>query len=208
MQTAQKDWRGNANSIYKTLGATNHTEKERETNDYYATDPLAIDKLLSVEQLSQNIWECACGEGHLSKRLSEKGYSVWSTDIVDRGYENFNGEQDFLTSTKEPFKGDCDIVTNPPYKFAKDFVLKALSQLSDGHKACFFLKLTFLEGKDRYLNLFSEHPPKSIYIFSERIMCAKNGDFEQMKKGGGSAVAYAWYTWEKGFKGSPTVAWI
>lgn len=47
-----KDWNGNGNSIYKTLGASNHTDKERAENDYYATDPIAIDKLLSVEKLS------------------------------------------------------------------------------------------------------------------------------------------------------------
>lgn len=56
-----KDWNGNGNSIYKTLGASNHTDKEREENDYYATDPVAIDKLLKVEQLSNFIWEPAVG---------------------------------------------------------------------------------------------------------------------------------------------------
>ena len=28
-----KDWNGNSNSIYKTLGASNHTDKEREENE-------------------------------------------------------------------------------------------------------------------------------------------------------------------------------
>ena len=32
-----KDWTGNGKSIFTTLGASNHTEKEREINDYYAT---------------------------------------------------------------------------------------------------------------------------------------------------------------------------
>lgn len=42
----QKDWTGNKNSIFKTLGASNHTDKERQNEDYYATDPIAIDVLL------------------------------------------------------------------------------------------------------------------------------------------------------------------
>lgn len=37
---------GNGKSIFTTLGASNHTEKEREINDYYATDPIAVDALL------------------------------------------------------------------------------------------------------------------------------------------------------------------
>ena len=41
-----KDWTGNGKSIFTTLGASNHTETEREINDYYATDPIAVDALL------------------------------------------------------------------------------------------------------------------------------------------------------------------
>ena len=48
------DWVGNGNSVYKTLGASNHTDKEREKDDYYATDPIAIDKLLTVERPNEN----------------------------------------------------------------------------------------------------------------------------------------------------------
>jgi hypothetical protein len=29
-----------------------------------------------------------------------------------------------------------------------------------------------------------------------------------MKAGGGSAVAYAWYVWEKGFNGDTIVKWF
>ena len=41
-----KDWVGNINSIYKTLGASNHTNKERQKHDYYATEPKAMEVLL------------------------------------------------------------------------------------------------------------------------------------------------------------------
>jgi len=198
-----KDWTGNSNSIYKTLGASNHTDKERQVDDFYATDSIAIDKLLTVEKPYDNIWECACGRGDLSERLKHFGYSVYSTDLVDRGYGE--GGIDFLQQTS-PWRGD--ILTNPPYKYAKEFVLHALDLIEDGHKVYMFLKLTFLEGIARYNDLFSKYPPKTIYVFSQRVLCAKNGDFEAMKKGGGSAVAYAWYVWEKGFKGEPTVRWF
>jgi len=202
-----KDWTGNKNSIYKTLGASNHTDKEREDNDYYATDPKAIDKLLSVETLCHNLWECACGEGHLSKRLIELGHkNVISTDLIDRGY-GF-APFDFFKIKKEDVGSEVDIITNPPYKFAKEFVLKALEVLSPGRKCYMFLKLTFLEGKGRYKELFSKYSPQKIYVFSERVMCAKNGNFEEMKTGGGSAVAYAWFVWEKGCKSKTVLEWI
>lgn len=198
------DWTGNSNSIYKTLGASNHTDKEREENDFYATQSIAIDKLYVTGELTcRNIWECACGQGDLSKRLEDFGYNVTSTDLIDRGYGK--GGVDFLKCT-EVFNGD--ILTNSPYKYAKEFVLKALELVPEGHKVFMFLKLTFLEGKARYNELFSKYPPKKIYVFSQRVLCAKNGEFERMKAGGGSAVAYAWYVWEKGFTGDTVVKWI
>ena len=67
-----------------------------------------------------------------------------------------------------------------------------------------FLKLTFLEGQARR-KLFEKYPPARIYVFSARVKCAKNGDFENI---GSSAVAYAWFIWEKGFEGEPVIRWI
>lgn len=81
-----KDWTGNNKSVFVALGASNHTNNERESNDFYATDPIAIDKLLSKISLPKKIWECACGTGCLSERLKHFGYDVVSTDLVDRGY--------------------------------------------------------------------------------------------------------------------------
>ena len=166
-----RDWKGDGNSIWKTLGASNHTDKEREQDDYYATDPVAIDKLLTVERPHRQIWECACGAGHLSERLEKAGYSVLSTDIRDRGYGKFGGEVDFLRvhSDYAPFAGHFDILTNPPYKYAKEFVIKSLDLLPPGCRCYMFLKLTFLEGKARYAELFkSTPPPLRVRIFRAR----------------------------------------
>ena len=199
-----KDWTGNGNSIWKTLGASNHTDKERESLDFYATDSIAIDKLLTVERPNISIWEICAGNGHLAQRLKDYGYAVTTSDIVQRDYP-LDFVEDFFTH-KEKFTGD--ILTNPAYNKAKEFVLHALDLVNDGNKVYMFLKLTFLEGKSRYKDLFSKYPPKVIYVFSERVMCAKNGDFEGMKAGGGSAVAYAWFVWQKGFKSDTIIKWI
>lgn len=113
-----KDWTGNKNSIFKTLGASNHTYAQRELNDYYATEPKAGELLLELEDFNHIIWECACGEGHLSKVFEKAGHKVWSTDLIDRGYGI--GGVDFLKyEPKEKLK--MDIITNPPYKcFSND----------------------------------------------------------------------------------------
>lgn len=197
-----KDWSGNFNSTFKTLGASNHTSNEREPNDYYATEPKAAELLCDLVHLSTNIWECACGGGHLANVFVQKGFNVTASDLIDRGYGDDG--VDFLKCTKV---FDGDIVTNPPYKYAQQFVEKALSLVPDGHLVAMFLKLTFLEGKKRGL-FFKEHPPKFVYVSRSRILCAKNAKFQEMLDGGGSAVAYAWYIWEKGFTGETTIKWF
>lgn len=198
-----KDWKGNANSIYKTLGASNHTDKERQSEDYYATTPKSAELLLELETFSKNIWECACGEGHLSKVFQKAGYSVMSPDLVDRGF----GEPGINFLSIDNYMWDGDIITNPPYKYGREFVEKSLQLIPKGNKVAMFLKLQFMEGKARK-KLFLENPPKTIYVSSSRLMCAKNGQFDDMIAGGGSAVAYAWYVWEKGFKGTTQVKWF
>jgi hypothetical protein len=203
-----KDWSGNNKSAYATLGASNHSEEERENNDYYATDPKALeifldkikeDKLL----LHKNIWECACGQGHLSKVLKDRGFEVWSTDLIDRGYGQSN--LDFLLNVPYIWRGD--ILTNPPYKYAKEFVEKAMQVVKDNCYVIMFLKIQFLEGQARK-ELFKKYPPKYVYVNSKRQVCAKNGDFEKYSNGTGTAICYCWFVWQKGFTGEPIIRWI
>lgn len=164
--------------------------------------------LLELEQFNHYIWECACGEGHLSKVLEDNGFDVKSSDIINRGYPSTQ-VIDFLETKREDVKNEIsrDIITNPPYKYAKEFVEHALDISMDGAKVAMFLKLQFLEGKGRG-KLFEKYPPKTIYVARGRLLCAKNGEFEKMKAGGGSAVAYAWYIWEKGYTGETVIKWF
>ena len=194
-----KDWTGNKVALFNTIGATGHGLQEREEHDYYATEPLATEWLCTLETFSHNILEPSCGEGHISYVLKSQGYNVISRDIVDSGYGDV---ADFLSKNNVYFDGD--IVTNPPYKYAQEFVEKALAIIPNGHKVAMFLKLTFLEGKGRK-ELFKEYPPKRIWVSSSRLKCAKNGKFDEI---GGSATAYGWFVWEKGFNGDPIIKWF
>ena len=184
----------------RIIGASNHADHEREKDDFYATDPIATIKLCELEKFNTDIWEPACGMGHMSKVLAQHGYRVRSSDIVNRGY----GDEiaDFLALDNIQWHGD--IVTNPPYKHANAFVEKALQIVQEGSKVAMFLKLTFLEGKARK-ELFRKYPPQTVYVASSRIKCALNGDFNI---GGSSVTAYAWFVWQKGYKGDTIIKWF
>lgn len=195
-----KDWVGNKTSIFATLAATSHGREEREENDFYATDPIAIDILIEEGEIhfpTKDILEPSAGQGHLSERLKQHGYNVTSYDLVDRGYCDC---KDFFTIDK--WKGS--IVTNPPYKIAKEFVEHSLEIIDDGMYVAMFLKLQFLEGKERK-KLFKSQPPKWLLVSSSRLNCAKGARFDIYTS---SAVAYGWYVWEKGFVGDTKIKWV
>ena len=193
-----KDWTGNS-SLY----VTNHRAKDEDValHDFYATHPSMAEHILKLEPQLNNIWEPACGMGHLAKVFDKYGKLKFASDLYNYNYGLAN--VDFL-SISEQYDGD--IVTNPPYKYALEFCKKALDVVKEGRFVCMFMKLTFLEGKKRK-QFFIDNPPIRIYVSSTRTECGKNGIFIS-KDGTASAVCYAWYVWQKGNKQLPVLNWF
>jgi hypothetical protein len=194
-----KDWIWNNKSAYTCIWASSHSEGEREINDYYATSPDTLYWLLQYIKPNNNIWECACWEWHLSKRLIELWYNVVSSDLIDRWH--WTWWVDFLKCNK---KWGWDILTNPPYSIAQEFVEHWLTLIEDWSKIIMFLKLTFLEWQKRY-KLFKQWNLKYVLVFSRRQQCAKNWDFAKYES---NAIAYAWYIWEKWYYWDTIIKWI
>ncbi len=181
---------------------------ERQTEDFYATEPKALE--IFIDKLNQDginlscVWEPSCGMGHLAEVLRKNGYLELATDLIDRGYGqggvDFLG--DYLLDRCNTWKGD--ILTNPPFRLAEKFVEKGMSLLENGNKLILFLKIQFLEGQKRK-ELFKKYPPKYVYVNSARQLCAKDGEFEKYTA---TTQFYAWYVWEKGFTGETIIRWI
>lgn len=172
----------------------------REENDFYATHPEAMDKLLKYERFDLNIWEPACGEGNLSEVLKAHGHNVYSTDLIDRGYQD--ELMNFLETNNKWFG---DIITNPPFKYTNEFILKSLESIKEGQKVAMFLKINYLSGKKRYREIYSKFPPYKVYVFSGRTSCSKNNTPEGFK---GGAMDYAWFIWVKGQYAPTELKWI
>ena len=172
--------------------------KNREKDDFYPTPAYAVEELLKREHFDGNIWEPACGEGDISEVFIKNGFDVYSTDLIDMGYGL--GEQDFLNYTGQKYD---NIVTNPPYKHALDFINQ--SKKLSNRKIAMFLKTVFLESSSRY-EMFQDKdfPLKTIYQFSKRVSLTRKG----IKMNNGGMIAYAWYVWDKDYVGKPTIEWI
>ena len=206
-------------NIFKTIGASNYGVGEREVNDFYATDPIAIDRLESKFSIPQYVWECACGSGCLSERLIVHGHDVVSTDLIDRGYGRSG--VDFLSDNETVLEisselrrrrsngEDVAILTNPPFALCTEFVLRGLDLLPDGGYLIYLMRTLCLEGKERYEKIYRIYRPGGIYQMVGRLLCAKNGDFSGSSSLlGKGAQAYAWYVWKKGVTRGTVIDWI
>jgi hypothetical protein len=172
--------------------------ENREKDDFYPTWPAATEALLRVESFVGPIWECACGEGDMSRVLTAAGHEVISTDLVDRGF----GEPrtDFLMEWKPRAP---NIVTNPPFGMAQEFVEKALT-LSTG-KVAMFLRLAFLESLQRG-HWLPTTPLARVWVMSRRVPMQR-GRLSEAGDGHG-VLAVAWFVWDHSYVGKPTLGWL
>lgn len=163
--------------------------------DFYPTPEWATYALIDNEEFIGTIREPACGDGQMSRILELTGNKVLSSDMYERGYGNTG--TDFL-KTRDYHD---NIITNPPFNIAEEFIRHALNR--NNFKVAMLLRLSFLESVGRY-NLFTENPPARVWIFSERITFYHSG----IQTGGSGTIAYAWFVWEKGCKGNTELKWI
>jgi hypothetical protein len=170
--------------------------ENREKDDFYATPPEGTRALLRVEEFIGTIWEPACGDGGISRELELAGHNVISTDLVDRSYGQ--PRVDFLMEWER--RAD-NIVTNPPFKMALEFAKHALA-LSD-RKVALLCRLAWLEGVERR-TFFEASPLARIWVFSNRITTLRGN--QPLPNSG--MIAFAWFVWEHGHKGPPTLGWI
>ena len=173
-----------------------NTKGDREENDFYPTPESTTRALLERERFEGEVFECACGDGSMSEVIKRYNPEVYSSDLINRGY---GIQRDFLKVWEE-FN---NIITNPPYKLAKEFVIHAKKLAKK--KIALLLKLVFLEGSGRY-ELFQDKcfPLKKDYVFCSRQPIYKNG----IILNNSGLIAYAWFVWDKEYSGQPTIEWI
>ena len=98
------------------------------------------------------------------------------------------------------------VITNPPFNLFTEFLEKAL--LVAKNKVILFGKLQALEGQKR--GTFMQNTPlRTVYVFKARQNPLRNGSaVDENGKPWSSTMAFAWFVWEKGYLGKPTIEWI
>ena len=175
---------------------TNKRFADLDGPDFFPTPKWATAALVDNERFSGDVWECACGDGAMSKVFEDAGSTVISSDLYDRGYGEIG--VDFL----RPDRTADNIVTNPPYNCAEGFVVNGLQHAR--RKFALLLRLAFLEGANRANTIFAKSPPSRVWVFSERITFYPKG----VNPKGSGTTAYAWFVWDKEAPGSTELKWF
>ena len=207
-----------SDKVFKLLGA--HSTTERAKDDFY----------MSSGDIAHALWRCigygkknnsrtygftvdtlfvdsSVGTGVLLHDIEEQYADTIGYDIVDRGYPDVR-IQDWLTVKEIPNPRNKPkvIVQNPPFKLALEFVQHSLELLNNGELLFSLHRIQFLEGLERFENLYKNKykRPKYVFVFTKRVSCI-TPDIENKGK---NAVCFAWFMWQKGYRGSTQIKWI
>lgn len=163
----------------------------RHADDWYVDPPWCTELLLRAVDIDGPTWDPCCGGGSIVGVLrayyaGKYGLGVRASDIVDRGCPGAEHGVDFLACDDPAY----NIVFNPPYKRAEEFILHAIS-LAEG-LVCALVNIKFLASQGRRERLFLPHPPAAVLILSRRPSMPPGGAGLEAK---GGTADYCWIVW-------------
>ena len=132
------------------------------------------------------------------KVLKEYFGNVHYSDAYEYG---FGPVRNFLA---HPYKTESYdwIITNPPFRLAEEFLLRALDVARVG--VAILARTVFLESVGRYKNIFLDNPPSKFAQFVERVPMVRG----RLDGRATTATGYAWFIWEKSSSAPPRLIWV
>jgi SAM-dependent methyltransferase len=192
------------------------SERPRKAYDFYETPhelcrASLIQLFLDESTLPFEVLDVGCGNGVWGAILRESynksdSERLW-IDGVDIQEMNENSsytrfiQGDFLELA---FAGYELIMGNPPYSLAEEFIRRSHDILMPSGHCFFLLRLAFLESKKRHFGLFTDYPPKRVYVLSRRPSFFTTKDGSRTV----DALAYAMFLWQKGWEGKTELDWL
>tara|TARA_Y100001963_G_scaffold150820_1_gene232616 strand:+ start:724 stop:1371 length:648 start_codon:yes stop_codon:yes gene_type:complete len=177
--------------------SANNASGKRKKSDFYETPYTLTRKFLDVEEFNKELSVCepACGGGAISGVLKE----YWEDDELVTAYDK---ETNFLWEMGEYQY----VITNPPFSIAFEFIQRA--KLVAKNKFAFLLPLSYLHGKKRYDEIYSDrnYGLKKVYVFTRYPMLGEK--LREDGKYNTGMMVYAWFVWENGYSGQPIIDWI
>lgn len=139
----------------------------RDPFDRFWTPAYVTLALLDREEFPSTIYEPACGEGHITRALRSRGYSVIEGDLLTgQDFFKFNGRVK-------------SIITNPPYIHNN----KWLQHVYDCTltKSAVLVPLTTLTSRSRHKIFESFDCSLKAYMFTSLVMNFTEGEWKRAK---------------------------
>ena len=200
LSTIRKHWDFIKGEDDPTDFNSNKTKRRqsRQPNNFYATHPSVTQDILTIERFHNKVLEPFCGIGTMAEVIKNNGYDVEAYDLINRGY----GKVGDFFKVDYP-ENEYDIISNPPYDETLISIVQRCCQLCN-YKVALLLPLDYLSGAKR-AKLYKNLPPRTVYVYSNRIKIGKNGTFDDTTA---NKMVFAWYVWEKGYMGATRLKMI
>lgn len=194
----------------------NKSERPRRERDFYptpyglcleATRVFFRDEFIPGTGL--RVLDAGCADGRWGWAV--RNYCGENTNLVgiDISDENTPSDYDvfkvmnFLDIDDSSNESFDIVIGNPPYSLADEFVKKSLDLVVPGGYVYFLLRLPFLEGRRRQLELYRKNQPKKVYVLTRRPSFFSTNGRKTV-----DSLSYAMFLWKKGFKGFPSIDWL
>lgn len=164
--------------------------------DDFPTPPWAtralIEHVIGVDRVrGATCWEPACNRGYMVRPLREYFECVRATDVHDYGWNGQDETGDFLLTRPDAVSlRPRWIITNPPFRLAAQFAHHAL-HVWKPYGIAMLVRTAFLEGQERYRDLFSVTPPSIVAQFVERVPMVRGRHDPEAS----TATSYCWLIW-------------
>jgi hypothetical protein len=134
----------------------------------------------------------------IPKAAREAGLSSYASDIVEDGEGT---RQDFLTAG--PPAVPFSVVTNPPFKLAREFVERALTL--NATKVAILFPVARLNAASRWLVPL---PLARVLLLTPRPSMPPGEMILRGEKPQGGRFDYCWLVFAQGHDGWPTMVWL
>jgi hypothetical protein len=178
---------------------------DRDKHDWYVEPFECSAALFAIETFRGTIWDPACGMGRIVLEAQKAGLNAIGTDIVRRS-DVCEHQCDFLR--KRPDIKFSNIVSNPPFGKAEEFVQKSLSLVKPGGKVAMLLPLVWMAGFSTKRHWLPISPLRRVFPISPRPSMPPGAVIVAGERAGNGTKDFAWFLWENGYSGKPEIVFL
>lgn len=179
---------------------------ERDDLDWYVEPKECSRALFYVESFNGPIWDPACGIGRIVEQAVSVGKQAFGSDVINRSiYCEFTAN--FL-DFEYNIPRYSNIVMNPPFSLAEEFIKKSINIIPNGGKIAAILPLVWLAGFSTKRDWLPESPLRKVFPISPRPSMPPGKVVLAGEKPGNGTKDFCWLVWQKGYTGRPEVEFL